>query len=111
MTVVTPYRRGMKRARGRNLYRINNFDASRERGNGKRIEGWKCQIDRLPTQPELEDGMLRPGGVRVIERREAYELRAELQRVTAAVRAIPQSWSRLHRPVDSPSARDTEAGQ
>jgi hypothetical protein len=75
------------------------------------MESLSEALHLLPRQPELEDGMRRPGGIRVIEKREIYELRAELQRFPAAFRAILQASSRLHRPVESLSARDIEAGQ
>jgi hypothetical protein len=65
----------------------------------------------LRRQSELEDAMRRPGGIRVVEEREIYELRARLQRFPAAVRAILEASSRLHRPVETLSPRDVEAGQ
>jgi hypothetical protein len=63
----------------------------------------------LRRQAELEEAMRRPGGIRVIEDREIYDLRETLKRFTAAVRAILEASSRLHRPVQTPSARDVEA--
>ena len=65
----------------------------------------------LRRQSELEEGMRRPGGIRVIEEREIYELREKLKRFPAAVRAILEASSRLHRPVETLSSRDIETGQ
>lgn len=62
-------------------------------------------------QSELKDVMRRPGGIRTVEEREMYALRAQLKHYPAAVRAILDAASRLHRPVVNLSPRDLEAGQ
>ena len=65
----------------------------------------------LRRQSELQDAMRRPGGIRVAEEREIYALRDQLKHYPAAVRAILDAASWLHRPVETLSARDIEAGQ
>ena len=65
----------------------------------------------LRRQSELEDAVRRPGGIRVVEECEIYALREQLQHCPAAVRAILDAASRLHRPVETLSPRDVEAGQ
>jgi hypothetical protein len=65
----------------------------------------------LRRQSQLEDAMRRPGGIRVVEEREIYALREQLKHYPAAVRAILDAASRLHRPVETLSPRDVEAGQ
>ena len=65
----------------------------------------------LRRQSELEEAMRRPGGIRVVEQREIYALREQLRNFPAAVRAILDVADRLHRPVETLSPRDVEAGQ
>jgi hypothetical protein len=65
----------------------------------------------LRRQSELEEAMHRPGGIRVTEEREIYELRETLKRFPGAVRAILEASIRLRRPVEALSARDVETGQ
>ena len=55
--------------------------------------------------------MRRPGGIRVTEERELYELRSHLQKYPAAVRAILEASTRLHRPVDTLTPRDIDRAQ
>jgi hypothetical protein len=62
----------------------------------------------LRRQSELEDAMRRPGGIRVTEEREIYELREKLKRFPGSVRAILEDSSRLHRPVETLSPRDVD---
>jgi hypothetical protein len=63
----------------------------------------------LRRQVELEEAMRRPGGIRVTEERELYQLREFLQRYPAAVRAVLDASKRLHRPVDALSMKDIDA--
>jgi len=65
----------------------------------------------LRRKSELEDAMRRPGGIRVVEEREIYALREQLKNFPAAVRAILDTASQLHRPVETLSPRDIEASQ
>ena len=53
----------------------------------------------------------RPGGIRAVEEREIYALREQLKHYPAAVRAILDAARHLHRPVETLSPRDVEAGQ
>jgi hypothetical protein len=62
----------------------------------------------LRRQSQLEEAMRRPGGIRVIEEREIYELREALRRFPVAVTAILEASRRLHRPVDALSEHDVE---
>jgi hypothetical protein len=62
----------------------------------------------LRRQSELEEGMRRPGDIRVTEEPELYALRAGLKRFLGAVRGIRESSSLLHRPVDTLPSRDVE---
>jgi hypothetical protein len=55
--------------------------------------------------------MRRPGGIRVVEEREIYALREQLKHYPAAVRAILDAASRLHRPVESLTPREVEQGE
>jgi hypothetical protein len=68
-------------------------------------------LQLLRRQSQLEEAMRQPGGIRVNEEREIYALRERLKRYPAAVRAILETSSRLHRPVESLSARDIESCQ
>jgi hypothetical protein len=65
----------------------------------------------LRRQSGLEEAMLRPGGIRVTDQRELYQLRDNLRRYPAAVRAIPDASKRLHRPLDALSFQGNEPGQ
>jgi hypothetical protein len=65
----------------------------------------------LGRHSELEDAMRRPGGIRITEVRELYQLRDNLQKYPAAVRAILDASERLHRPLDALSFHDIETGQ
>src|SRR5277367_171863 len=49
----------------------------------------------IKRQTELEGAMRRPGGIRVTEERELYQLRASLAQFPAAVRAIMETASRM----------------
>jgi hypothetical protein len=62
----------------------------------------------LQRQAELEIAMRKPGGVRVVEERELFELHAHVAKVPAAARAVIEAWRRLHRPVDLLTIRDIE---
>jgi hypothetical protein len=52
----------------------------------------------LKRQSELENAMRRPGGIRVTEERELYQLREALSRFPAAVTAILEAALRMRRP-------------
>ena len=62
----------------------------------------------IKRQTELEGAMRRPGGIRVTEERELYQLRAALAQFPAAVRAIMETASRMRRPVDTICAEDVD---
>ncbi len=62
----------------------------------------------IKRQTELEAAMRRPGGIRVTEERELYELRGALAQLPAAVSAITEAAARMRRPVDSLCAEDVE---
>jgi hypothetical protein len=62
----------------------------------------------LKRQSELENAMRRPGGIRVTEERELYQLREALSRFPAAVTAILEAASRMRRPVDTLCTQDVE---
>jgi hypothetical protein len=62
----------------------------------------------LRRQSELEEAMRRPGGIRVTEERELYQLKDNLQKYAAAVHAILDASKRLHRPIDALSVRDID---
>jgi hypothetical protein len=62
----------------------------------------------LKRQSELENAMRRPGGIRVTEERELYQLREALSQFPAAVTAILEAASRMRRPVDTLCAQDVE---
>ena len=66
-------------------------------------------LNLLRRQAELEEAMRRPGGIRVTEERELYELRAILQKYPGAVRAILEASKRLRRPVDALLPQDVDA--
>ena len=65
-------------------------------------------LSLLKRQSELENAMRRPGGIRVTEERELYQLREALSRFPAAVTAILEAASRMRRPVDTLCAQDVE---
>jgi hypothetical protein len=62
----------------------------------------------IKRQTELENAMRRPGGTRVTEERELYQLRHALTQYPAAVAAIIEAAARMRRPVDTISATDVE---
>ena len=63
----------------------------------------------IKRQAELENAMRRPGGIRITEERELFQLRSDLARFPAAVTAIMDAASRMRRPVDTISAADVES--
>jgi hypothetical protein len=65
----------------------------------------------LSRQSQLEEAMRHPGEIRLNEEREIYELREMLSRYPAAVRTILGTSRRLHRPVETLSARDIDVGR
>ena len=62
----------------------------------------------LRRQNEIQDAMRRPGGIRVTEERELFQLRDALARFPAALSAIVDAAERMRRPVDTISAEDVE---
>jgi len=63
----------------------------------------------IKRQTELENAMRRPGGIRVTEERELFQLRHELTQYPAAVSAIVEAAVRMRRPVDTISIGDVDA--
>jgi hypothetical protein len=68
-------------------------------------------LQLLRRQSEPEKSMRGPGGIRVIEEREIYALPENLKGFPAAVASILEASNRLHRPVETLSVRDIEAGE
>jgi len=62
----------------------------------------------IKRQTELENAMRRPGGIRVTEERELFQLRHALAQYPAAVNVIVEAAARMRRPVDSISINDIE---
>lgn len=62
----------------------------------------------IKRQAELESAMRRPGGIRVTEERELFQLRGSLTQFPAAVTAIMEAASRMRRPIDTISVEDVE---
>ena len=62
----------------------------------------------IKRQTELESAMRRPGGIRVTEERELFQLRGALAQYPAAVTAIMEAASRMRRSGDTISAADVE---
>jgi hypothetical protein len=62
----------------------------------------------IKRQSELENAMRRPGGIRVTEERELFQLRHALTQYPVAVTAIIEAAARMRRPVDTISAEDIE---
>jgi hypothetical protein len=62
----------------------------------------------IKRQTELENAMRRPGGIRVTEERELFQLRHALTQYPAAVTAIIEAAARMRRPVDTISIGDVE---
>jgi len=63
----------------------------------------------IKRQTELENAMRRPGGIRVTEERELFQLRHALTQYPGAVTAIIEAAARMRRPVYTISADDVEA--
>ncbi len=63
----------------------------------------------IKRQTELENAMRRPGGIRVTEERELFQLRHALTQYPAAVTAIFEAAERMRRPVDTISFDDVES--
>jgi hypothetical protein len=62
----------------------------------------------IKRQTELENAMRRPGGIRVTEERELFQLWHALTQYPAAVTAIIEAAARMRRPIDSISLDDIE---
>jgi hypothetical protein len=62
----------------------------------------------IKRQAELEAAMRRPGGIRVTEERELFQLRSALTQFPAAVKAIVEAASLMRRPVETISAEDID---
>jgi hypothetical protein len=63
----------------------------------------------IKRQIELENAMRRPGGIRVPEERELFQLRHALAQYPAAVTAIIEAAARMRRPVDTISIDDIDS--
>ena len=62
----------------------------------------------IKRQAELESAMRRPGGIRVTEERELFQVRGALTQFPAAVTAIMDAAARMRRPIDTISVDDIE---
>jgi hypothetical protein len=62
----------------------------------------------IKRQSEFENAMRRPGGIRVNEERELFQLRHALTQYPAAVAAILEAAARMRRPLDSISLEDVQ---
>lgn len=62
----------------------------------------------IRRQTELETAIRQPGGIRVTEERELFQLRKLLMQYPASVTAIIEAASRMRRPVDTISVDDVE---
>ena len=62
----------------------------------------------LKRQHELESATRAPGGIRITEERELYQLRAQLSRYPHAVRALLEAARSLNRKVAELTVRDVE---
>jgi hypothetical protein len=62
----------------------------------------------IKRQTELESAMRRPGGIRVTEERELFQVRSALAQFPAAVTAIMDAAARMRRPIDTISVEDVE---
>jgi hypothetical protein len=62
----------------------------------------------IKRQTELENAIRRPGGIRVTEERELFQLRHSLTQYPAAVAAIMETAARMRRPVDTISIDDID---
>lgn len=62
----------------------------------------------IKRQAELESAMRRPGGIRVTEERELFQVRGALAQFPAAVTAIMDAAARMRRPIDTISVEDVE---
>ena len=62
----------------------------------------------IKRHTELENAMRRPGGIRIIEERELFQLRSDLTQYPSAVSAIREAASRMRRSVDTISAEDID---
>jgi len=63
----------------------------------------------IKRQTELENAMRRPGGIRVTEERELFQLHRDLMQYPAAVTAIMEAAERMRRPIDTIGVEDVEA--
>jgi hypothetical protein len=63
----------------------------------------------IKRQTELENAMRRPGGIRVTEERELFQLRHALTQFPAAITAILEAAERMRRPVDTISTDDIDS--
>lgn len=66
-------------------------------------------LQLLKRQSELEAAMREPGGVRITEERELYQVRARLSRFPHAARAILEAACSLERPVAELTDSDVRA--
>ncbi|MGP0087041.1 MAG: hypothetical protein ACLP0B_25990 [Steroidobacteraceae bacterium] len=97
---------------------LTKFNGRSKRGY--ELMSWNRSEGRISMEPlqdalrmikrktELEAAMRRPGGIRVTEERELFQLRGALAQFPAAVSAIMEAAARMRRPVDTISAEDVE---
>jgi hypothetical protein len=62
----------------------------------------------IKRQAKLETAMRCPGGIRIIEERELFQLRSALTQYPDAVSAIMEAASRMRQPIDAISVEDLE---
>jgi hypothetical protein len=62
----------------------------------------------IKRQAQLESAMRCPGGIRIIDERELFQLRSALTQFPAAVTAIMEAASRMRRPIDMISVEDVD---
>ena len=73
------------------------------------MDCFQSELKRLlQRQGEIRQAMRRPGGIRITEERELFQLRNALTQFPAAVTAIVDAASRMRRPVDTISSEDVE---
>jgi len=62
----------------------------------------------LRRYAEIETARRQPGGIRVLEERELFQLQAHLERIPVAARAVMEASRLLHRTVDTLTVEDIE---
>jgi dipeptidyl aminopeptidase/acylaminoacyl peptidase len=72
------------------------------------VEPRREALRLIKRHTEMQNVMCHPGGIRVTEERELFQLRDALARYLAAVNAIMETASRNHRPLDTISIENVE---